>query len=463
MDVEDLLGRTEGKTIEFKRNAASPASLLRTVVAFANTAGGTIVIGVDSRSRSVHGLDDPLMEEERIANLISDAIRPQLVAEIEIVAFRKKSLVVVQVFPGPARPYHLASTGVDRGTFVRVGSTNRVAGQEVLADLRRANTGETHDEQLVANLDADAIDFAAATSQFESVRILRRNELLVLGVVRRIAARLVPTIGGILLFGKHRRDLFPDAVIELGRFAGTDRTDLVDMQTIDDLPIPAIDRTLAIVMQQTRERFTIRGSRRRSVGKVPESALREAIVNAVVHADYSMRGSRIRIGLYADRIEIDNPGLLPFGMTIDDMRAGHSKLRNRVLGRVFREVGLIEQWGTGIQRMTAACRTAGLADPRLEELGTHFRVTFPFLSAAATAPSPRDQELIGLLVAHGSLSTGELAEKLQRTTRTVRNQLVRLVDAGLVAVVGSGPTDPQRRYRLAIGGGKAPAREESDR
>jgi ATP-dependent DNA helicase RecG len=76
-----------------------------------------------------------------------------------------------------------------------------------------------------------------------------------------------------------------------------------------------------------------------------------------------------------DRIEIENPGLLPFGLTIEDIQQGVSKLRNRVIGRVFHELRLIDQWGSGIQRMNSACHDAGLDVPKLEELGTHFRVT----------------------------------------------------------------------------------------
>jgi ATP-dependent DNA helicase RecG len=87
------------------------------------------------------------------------------------------------------------------------------------------------------------------------------------------------------------------------------------------------------------------------------------------------KGAPIRIALFDDRIEIENPGLLPFGLTIEDIMQGVSKLRNRVIGRVFHELHLIEQWGSGIQRMTAACQEAGLEAPKLEEIGMHFRVT----------------------------------------------------------------------------------------
>jgi predicted HTH transcriptional regulator len=234
--------------------------------------------------------------------------------------------------------------------------------------------------------------------------------------------------------------------VQIGRFAGIDRTELLDMQAIDDLPVPAIDRALALTLAHSRKRFEIRGSRRQSVGFVPESALREAIINAVVHADYSQRGSRIRIAVFADRVEVENPGLLPFGVTLEDIRSGHSKLRNRVIGRTFHELGLIEQWGTGVRRMIDSCRTAGIAEPTFEEIGVHFRVVMRFAEAGPrTRPDP---EVLELLEAHGSMSTAELAAAIGRTPKTARSRLQRLVDAGLVVVIGSGPRDPRRRYRL---------------
>ena len=115
--------------------------------------------------------------------------------------------------------------------------------------------------------------------------------------------------------------------------------------------------------------------RARERWNLPPAAVREAVVNAVVHADYAQRGAPVRVAIFDDRLEVENPGLLPFGLTVDDLRRGISKLRNRVIGRVFHELGLIERWGSGVQRMTAACREAGLAEPELEEIGTRFRVT----------------------------------------------------------------------------------------
>src|SRR5262249_15392327 len=104
-------------------------------------------------------------------------------------------------------------------------------------------------------------------------------------------------------------------------------------------------------------------------------ALREAIINCVLHADYSQIGAPLRLALYDDRLEIENPGLLPAGTTIEDIKKGVSRPRNRVLARFFRELHIIEQWGSGVRRMTQACLAAGLPEPEFQEVATQFRVT----------------------------------------------------------------------------------------
>jgi ATP-dependent DNA helicase RecG len=179
-------------------------------------------------------------------------------------------------------------------------------------------------------------------------------------------------------------------------------------------------------------------------------AVREAIMNAIVHADYAQRGAPIRVAPFDDRLEIENPGLLPFGLTIEDIRKGISKLRNRVIGRVFQELGLIEHWGSGIQRMTAACRDRGLDAPKLEEIGTHFRVTLSATARRASAKDARDEVILAALSSspEAGLSTSEIAKLINLSPRASRTRLAVLVERGLIAEIGSGPQDPHRRYYL---------------
>ncbi|MCE2424411.1 MAG: ATP-binding protein, partial [Pseudomonadales bacterium] len=118
MDLTDLLCQPEGKTLEFKRDLSSPTLFLRSVVAFANTAGGTILVGVEDKTRHVRGLTNALAVEEQAANLISDAISPRLLPDIELLRYRNTHVLAVRVYPSPDRPHHLG-TELATGAYVR--------------------------------------------------------------------------------------------------------------------------------------------------------------------------------------------------------------------------------------------------------------------------------------------------------------------------------------------------------
>ena len=159
MDLVEILRRPEGKTLEFKRDLSGPLGVVKTIVAFANTAGGTLLLGVEDGSRHVRGVRDALGLEERLVNLISDRITPRLVPEIEILPWRRTQVLAVQVHPSPVRPHWLSREGPFGGAYVRVGSTNRRADAEMVEELRRVARGDGFDEQPMPGLDSEAIDF----------------------------------------------------------------------------------------------------------------------------------------------------------------------------------------------------------------------------------------------------------------------------------------------------------------
>jgi len=177
MDVHELLRSPEGKTLEFKRDISSPKGVIKTLVAFANTAGGILLIGVEDKTRNVLGVTDPLSLEERLASLISDSISPRLVPEIEVLPWRSQTLVVVQVHPSGDRPHFLVHEGLEDGTYVRVGSTNRQADLPMIESMGRFTTSGSYDEQAMPDLNSEEIDFRAASESFEPVRLLKRRDL----------------------------------------------------------------------------------------------------------------------------------------------------------------------------------------------------------------------------------------------------------------------------------------------
>ncbi len=448
MNLIETLKQPEGKTLEFKRDLSSPAGVLRTIVAFANTAGGTLLIGVDDGIRNVRGVPEPLDLEERLASLISDSILPRLVPDLEIVPFRRIHVVAAKVYPSPNRPHYLKREGEDGGVYVRVGSTNRRADVDLIEDLKRLARGAAFDEQAVPDLDSEALDFRAASESFAPIRALKPTDLETLRLLTTHQGRQVPTVGGVLLFGKNRADHFPDAWIQAARFQGTDRAHIIDRLDIRSNLVAAIDEAIGFVQKHSWHGAEIGPVRRTERWNLPPVAVREAVINAVAHADYSQHGARIRVSIFDDRLEVENPGLLPLGLTVDDLRRGISKLRNRVIGRVFHELGLIEQWGSGIQRMTAGCRSSGLAIPELEEIGTSFRVTLRTTPDRPVEVDTVDGVILRALAGDKGLSTREIAAAIGLTPRATRTRLASLAERGLVREIGSSPQDPKRRYFL---------------
>jgi len=298
-------------------------------------------------------------------------------------------------------------------------------------------------------LDSEALDFRAASESFAPVRRLRRTDLQTLRLVTAHQGRNVPTVGGMLLFGEGRERHFPDAWIQAGRFHGVDKSRIVDGTEIRAHLIRAVEDAIAFVEKHALHGADIGNVRRRERWSIPPIAVREAVVNAVVHADYAQRGAPIRLAIFDDRLEVENPGLLPFGLTLEDLPRGISRLRNRVIGRTFHALGLTEQWGSGIQRMTAACRDAGLAPPTLEEIGNRFRVTLWLEQVGATALDKTEQAILATLSDGTGRVTSEVAKVIGLTPRATRTRMVRLVERGLVREVGTSPQDPKRRYFIS--------------
>ena len=210
--------------------------------------------------------------------------------------------------------------------------------------------------------------------------------------------------------------------------------------------IQAIEEAIAFVEKHSLHGAVIGRLRRRERWSLPPAAVREAVVNAVAHADYSQQGAPIRVAIFDDRLEVENPGLLPFGLTLTDLPHGISKLRNRVIGRVLHELGLVEQWGSGVPRMLAACRESGLSPPVWNEIGVRLRVTLRTERVGGVDVDPTDRSILDLLEHGAQRSTREIAGAIGLSSRATRTRLGKLVARGLVREIGTGPRDPRRRY-----------------
>jgi len=378
-----------------------------------------------------------------------------MMPELEVCSYEGKPPLIATV-PHWRGPFYLKAEGPAKGVYVRLGSTNRRAGEELLAELQRSLGGITYDQMPLPDVTMHDLDMGRIEHAFASVgRAIDERKLETMGVLVPHAGKLAVSKGGIILFGcdKVRERFFPDARVSCARFRGTDRTDFIDRLDIEGSVFDAIDEVPRFIRRNTRMAARIGGMRRQDIPEYPEVAIREVLVNAIAHADYSLTGMHILIAIYSDRMEIQNPGMLPFGMTMEDFANGVSKVRNRVIARVFRELGLMEEWGSGYRRVLAACRDIGYPDPDWQELGSAFRVTFYPLSESnvpVNVPvNERQQWFLNQLDAGESVRGTDLANHWNVTEKTAKRDIADLKKQGIIEFVGSPKTGS---YSLKEGG-----------
>ncbi|OGB32323.1 MAG: AAA family ATPase [Burkholderiales bacterium RIFCSPLOWO2_12_FULL_61_40] len=457
--MDELVSSPESKTLEFKRDLSSPKPLLKTLVAFANTAGGRLVIGVDD-ARQIIGVSNPLDEEERLCNLIADCIEPRFVPNVELLTVEGKTLLMVEVFVSGNRPHWLKSEGSDAGVYVRLGSTSRQADAALIGELRRSAEGIAFDEMPMPDLALDDLDLDAAQQLFSGMRVLDQQALRTLKLITLYQGHWVPTKGAVLLFGKERTLHFSDAWVQCGRFIGTDKAQIFDHIDIREHLPTAVDSIMLFLKKHAMRGADFSTVRRKDIWSIPLVLLREAVINALVHADYSQRGAPIRVSFFDDRIEIESPGILLPGMTVEDMRQGVSRIRNHVIARVFSELNLIEQWGSGIRRIFREAEELGLPEPQIIEIGMRLRVVV-YLAEAQRLVRTTEQvseqvteQVARLLVIlqNGALGAREAMNTLGLKHRPtfLANYLKPALDAGLIEMTQpESPKSPTQKYRLA--------------
>jgi predicted HTH transcriptional regulator len=465
--IEEFLSKSEDKTLEFKENTTSLLGIIKTVIAFANTAGGVIVVGIQDKTKKIVGVANALDEEERLANSISDSIAPLIIPNIEIQTYRKKSLIFIHV-PLVAGPFYLKSAGPEKGVFVRIGSTNRVADSNTVHTLCLYAQKISFDETPYPKMKTGGLNWDIIKKTFSRVnkKITERNAED-LGLLVEHLGKQCPSIGGTILFGINRLQAFPDAIIRCVRFLGDTKSRVLDHKDIDTYPVDALEEAIHFVEKNIRIGAVFGRMERIDVPEYPLIAIREALINAIIHADYSISGTAIMIAIFDDYLEITSPGGLPLGMTMERALAGSSRVRNRVIARTFRELNLTEQWGSGLQRIIDACTAQGLKTPKFEDFGIDFKVTLYAtqelchpacaLRALAGRPGPRsgpipnseEKKIVAYIKKQKKISTKEAAVFWHIAPRNAREKLKRLVAAGIVKRVGTSLKDPHGGYVLS--------------
>ncbi len=457
-EFKRLIHQQEGETLDFKKEMPSSSDLARLITAFYNTRGGIIVFGVEDGTRQLVGVANFQGIEEGIVNILRARCSLDVMPTIEFISYQGKEYVVVTCPQGSRKPYL-----VNRETrpYIRVGSSNREAQDEELRRLYiegseggfealpcRGSTMADLSEALITAYVQRREETSGQVLGLSCEEILRS-----LGCLVEQKATWVPTNAGLMLFADDPQSFIGQAEIACVRFKGTDVVTYIDRRDLRGPLYQLVNDAEQFIYRHLKVGRRIEGFVGVEYREYPQEAVREAIVNAVVHRDYSRRGQRIRVFMFDDRIEVYSPGTLPPGVSLEKMRRlePQSVLRNPIIVGVFRDLGsrYIERLGTGIRRMTLAMEGHGLPRPRFEEVGSEFRVTLMgpgkrFMEEEARRPAwaeglnERQVEAVLYVGEHEQISRGEYAELLGVSSRTAARDLSDLVERGILTLRGAG-------------------------
>lgn len=372
-----MIPKAENQYIEFKREEVSAQVLAEEIVAFANGEGGDIWLGVDDQ-----GLPSGLSRnyEEDVMNICRTAVIPPVLPAYEAIsavnpAGDKVEIARISIPKGVDRPYYTSKNRY----FIRVGSTKRIASREELTRLFQAaglfhyDTVEVGGAEL-KHLNQSAIGEFFSRYQISFTQESEEERQRLISTSDIASERLIPTVGGLLVFGLSPERHLPQSGISLAVFNGTElNSSLRDKRTFLGALPQQVDNALAAIKANIPVASEIEGTRRVDAPAYPDKVFRELLVNACVHRNYSIVGSQIRIFVFDDRVEFISPGRLPNTVKISKLTTGTSFGRNPLLVRLMENLGYMDKLGRGLPMVYQEAQKLGRT-LEFQNDGEEFRV-----------------------------------------------------------------------------------------
>lgn len=462
---------------------ALPESIAETISAFANRDGGTIILGLDEKAKfsTVPDFDAGSIHDALLR--IGDDLTPPCRLEIERYPFEGAEIVVaiVEAAPLDQRPCFITKKGLRYGSFIRTGDGDKRLTDYEIERLREFHQQPSFDRQPVyeasmSDLDSSILDAIVQRNREITPRIfgkMDRMEILTkLGAIApdsEVSGRYVPTLAGLLVAGTYPQEFFPRLNVTFTVYPGVTKAQIdgiryLETQSVNGSIPEMLVRSLELLKKHMNKGALIQGALRKEITDYPILACREAIINALQHRDYSPsgRGSQVQINLFADRLEILNPGGLYGAASFSSLPRGISATRNARLSQLLEytpyespgeEPGyVIENRGSGLQQIKLELQEALMPEAELKDFVSAFQITF---FKRRHSQDERDNKLwsnfevalISELEKKGSMTVAEIMENSGLSRNTVSAKLRDLKKRGVIESTER-PKSPKQRYRL---------------
>ena len=429
----------ESEVVELKAEVVG--DICKEIIAFANTKGGTLYIGV-SNDGSVVGVKNADQVMLQLNNMIRDSIKPDVTMFVgyETQHVTDKDIIAVTIQKGTDRPYYLGSKGLKpSGVYVRNGTSSDPATDTAIRRMIKETDGDSFES--MRSLEQN-LSFEAAEKQFEKQNIpFDAAKMQTLGM---ISADGIYSNVALLL-----SDQCP-STIKAATFSGEDKGSFQDRREFDGSLFQQMEELYSYLDMRNQTKATFDGLYRIDTRDYPEDALREALLNSLVHRDYSFRASTL-VSVYADRIEFVSVGGLPSGIELDDIMLGLSVCRNPKLAAIFYRLQLIEAYGTGMPKIMNAYTETELK-PKIEVSSNAFKITLPNRNTGANHTETlvgtlksEEKRILDFIGSHGHIVRSDVDRLLDVSQATANRILKRMVAEGLIYQDGNGRKTKYRR------------------
>jgi len=412
----------ETENIELKRELNE--SIKKELIAFANTYGGVIYIGIDDDGKIV-GLDNAKQDLESVSNIIRDSIKPDLtfLTSVKIVEIEDKEIIKIEILKGTKRPYHLVAKGLKpSGVFIRHGITSAPATEDSIRQMIMENDGVIFEKTRCINQEL-TFDFAKNIFNEKQIRFEKSNERT-LGIINEDG--YYTNLG--MLFSEQCQHS-----IKCALYNGNTKIEFRDRKEFLGSILKQLDETYEYISFQNKVESNFKGLNRVDREDYPYYAIREALVNAVVHRDYNFSGSTL-IHIFEDRIEFVSVGGLVAGLTLNDIMLGISESRNKNLAASFYRLKLIESYGTGIQRIYESYSKYNV-EPEFKISENAFVVVLPNVNYKINFEE-NDEKVLKIFKKRENVSRKDIENELKLSKSTVTSILNKLLEKGKIQQEG---------------------------
>lgn len=430
----------ESSTVEFKEAFPKHNQIIKTIVGFCNRKGGKIVIGVKD-DRTVVGIAAEILQQalETLDEAIYSASVPHIVPHIYVQRIGEVNILIIEVSAGMNKPYWAKAEGPERGTYVRLGRSNLLANPEMVQELQWESRGRSIDSLPVYQAKEEDLDWAEIRRFFHLPPNAAIEPDFLFGhrLMTQEHGLTYPTAAAMLVFGKKPQTFFSESIIVSCHFIGNSGREALATIDCEGTLLQQFKDAYHFATSRLTRSFKIKGPVREETLEVPEEAIREAILNMLVHRNYHISAPS-KIFIYDDRIEFFSPGDIPGPFNVNHLRSGLTYIRNPIICSFFRRAGLIEKLGTGFITMLESMEKQGLQTPQIIEGENFVKCILPRVKIDQQRKVTETEKLVEYIKQVESASISEIMKTFKLSKTTCFRRLEKLVQAEVLERVGTG-------------------------